>query len=103
LSPSSYEASNCAGAPLVQAYNGLVRPVFFMGSTAYYPGDPIQFRATMSYAETMSEADCILYGGTFNGGFCCSNFSDTVGAGPAVTIDVSGLVSRFPISVAVVP
>lgn len=98
-----YEATNCAGAPLVQAYNRLVRPVFFLGSTAYYPGDPIQFRATKSYASTETQAECMLDGGTFNAGLCCFNYSDTVGAGPAVTVDVSGLVSRFPISVAVVP
>jgi hypothetical protein len=98
-----YESPDCAGAPLVEAYNGLVRRVFFMGTTAYYPGDPIQFRATMSHAETMTEVDCMLDGGTFNGGFCCFNSSDMLGTGPAIAVDVSGIVSRFPISIAVVP
>jgi hypothetical protein len=100
-----YEASNCAGAPLVQAFNGLLRPAFFMGSTAYYAGDPIQSRVTMSYASTSTAGDCMLAGGTFNAGFCCFNDSSpsTVPAGPAVSVDVSGLVSRFPLSIAVVP
>lgn len=98
-----YESPDCAGTPLIEAYNSLVRRALFMGTTAYYPGDPIQFRATMSRAQTETEADCLLDGGTFNGGLCCTNSSDVLGTGPAIAVDVSGFVSRFPISIAVVP
>jgi hypothetical protein len=99
-----YEAPDCGSAPFVRIFDShLVRPISFMGSTAYYPGDPIASHDTMSYAEAESEGDCMTDGGTFNGGLCCFDGSDTIVGGPAVAVDVSGLISRFPLSIAVVP
>jgi len=101
-----YEASACAGPPFVRGFPGsLVRPAFFMGSTAYYPGDPLAEHVAMSHADAESEGACMTHGGTFNAGFCCFDNSSPVAvrAGPAVAVDVSGLVSRLPARVNVVP
>jgi hypothetical protein len=93
-----FEAMNCAGPRLVSVYGDLSSPAAFIGTTAYYGGDPVQDHPVQSTLVPTAAQNCMGPGQTYDpvNGLCCSNnaaFSTT--AGPATPIDLGGFAPPF--------
>ncbi len=100
-----HEMADCAGTRLmVSALRPLVRFGGVLETTGYYPGDPIDAHTTASRSYPSTAIDCANAGRTFSAGFCCENLAPQArNAGPAVSVDMSAAVARFPVSARPIP
>lgn len=100
-----HEMPDCAGPRLiVSGLRPLVRLGGVLETTGYYAGDPIETHTIASRSYASTAVDCADEGGTFAAGFCCVNLTPQAkNVGPAVSVDMSAAVARFPASARPVP
>jgi hypothetical protein len=95
-----HEQPGCTSPRLVPAFGlgALIKGTVILGTTAYYPGDPLTMRTVRSYSASTTQAECTGIGGVFDAisGLCChGQVPLTIPVGEPVAVDLGRFVPPF--------
>ncbi len=96
-----FEASGCAGTPLIATALRPAMRLVVHGTTGYLPGAPPAEHSVQAYLFAIPAQYCTSPGSVYdvNTNLCCSPFTTTVEGGPAVTFDLGGFTPPFRLEV----
>ncbi|HXJ33168.1 MAG TPA: hypothetical protein VMS22_03940 [Candidatus Eisenbacteria bacterium] len=97
-----FDGPTCTGGRWISSQPILLYDVAFIdGTTAYYPGDPVEMHAIMSFGLRTVPEQCTGVGRTYiaAAGLCCTVASGSITAGPPTPVDLGGFVPPFRVEV----